>query len=158
MIAAGRTDFKVFAELVAHIAALCFNSSNSGIGNNKVVTEHCTADYGTGADSHREAGFVADACSNRSKCGNSAYGSTHRNGNKAADSEKACNRHVARQNGKAEVDGAFYTAGSADSAGKGTCGKEDEAHGENIFVTYAGEAKAQLLHKAEAFVFGKAMI
>ena len=40
----------------------------------------------------------------------------------------------------------------APCGGKGTCGKEDEAHGENIFVTYAGRSKAQLLHKAELFV------
>ena len=132
---------------------MSFNSSNSSIGNNrKVVTEHCTADNGTGADSHREAGFIADARCNRSKRGNCAYGSTHRNGNEAADGKEACNRHVARQNGKAEVNGAFYTAGSADSAGKGTCGEEDEAHGENVFVTYAGRSKAQLLYKAELLV------
>ncbi len=135
-------------ELAAH-----GHCSGRGIGMTAdEVQEEALAEFEEEFSVLDKAGFVADACSNRSKRGNSAYGSTHRNGNKATDSEKACYRHVARQNGKAEVDGAFYTASSADSAGKGTCGKEDEAHGENIFVTYAGRSKAQLLHKAELFV------
>ena len=149
-------NLKVFAEFVTHIAALRFDSGDGGIRDDgQVITKHCAADNGSSADSHRKAGFFADTGGDRRKRGYGANGGTHRDGNKAADDEKAGNSHSARQDGQAKVDSAFYTAGGADSTGEGACCEENQAHGQNIFVACALRRHMQLLHEAELFVLHK---